>query len=336
MKIAIVIPNWNGEEYLSACLESLSAQTIPANILVVDNGSVDGSLAIIKENYPAVEVVALPRNYGFAGGVNRGIARALEQGAEYVALFNNDAVAYKDWLEHLVKVLDRNDDVGVATGKLLNAKGDSLDSTGEQYSSWGLPFARGRGEPANDKYDEDVYVFGATGGASLYRAKMLRQIGLFDEDFFAYYEDVDLSFRAQLAGWKILYVPGAAAYHNIGGTSGRIKGFTTYHSLKNLPLLLWKNVPWALMPIIWPRLVLVYILFLLSALARGQIWPVIKGFVMGIILLPKKLIQRRGIQKYRTADNDYIRSMIWWDLPPKADKLRHFRSRWYSLIRKEK
>jgi GT2 family glycosyltransferase len=331
-KTSVVVPNWNGRRVLPACLDSLLAQSLEAKIIVVDNASSDGSQDLLQETYPLVEVVSLAKNKGFAGGVNAGIKRAIELGADYVALLNNDAVADKNWLQNMANALEKNSDLGIVTSKICDAKKTHLDSTGENYSVWGLPYPRGRGEADIDKYDRQTVIFGASGGASLYRIKMLQQIGLFDEDFFAYYEDVDLSFRAQLAGWKVNYVPGAVAYHEIGATSGKIKGFTTYQTLKNLPLLLWKNVPWALMPRIWPRLVIAYSAFLLSALWRGQFWAIIKGLVMGTIYWPKKLVERYRIQKNRKVSASYINSLIIHDLPPAAKRLRRARSIWWSLI----
>jgi GT2 family glycosyltransferase len=299
--------------------------------VVVDNGSKDESLNIIENEYPGAVLIRHSKNKGFSGGVNAGIKYAIEQKATYVALLNNDAVAEKYWLTHLVEFLDNSPKAGIATSKICDDKKTHLDSTGDLYTIWGLPFPRGRGEPYSTKYDKDTWVFGASGGASLYRVKMLEGIGLFDESFFAYYEDVDLSFRAQLAGWKVGYVPNAEVLHEISATSSQIKDFATYHTLKNLPLLLWKNVPWSLMPKIWPRLVLAYGGFVASTLARGQFGALLKGLFMGIILWPKALAQRYKIQKNRKVYVSYINSMITHDLPPNADKLRVFRSKWWRL-----
>lgn len=334
-KTCVVIPNWNGARDLPDCLDSLLAQTLNPYIIVVENGSTDNSLEILQTKYPSVEVVALSKNHGFAGGVNAGIKKAMDDGAEYVALFNNDAVADKAWLKHLADFLDKNDSVGIVTCKILDAKNDFLDSTGDIYTVWGLPYPRGRKEPAGNKYDEDTIIFGASGGASLYRVKMLQEIGLFDEDFFAYYEDVDLSFRAQLAGWKIAYVPAAKAYHQISATSSRIKGFATYQTLKNLPLLMWKNVPAKLMLHVFPRFVFLYFMIWGRALSRGQLWTSTKGVLMSIMLWPKKLFQRRRIQKSRKVSVEYIDSIITHDLPPNAHSLRRLRSVWWKALRKK-
>lgn len=330
-KTSVVVPNWNGERMLPACLDSLLAQSLEAQIIVVDNASSDGSRELLQEIYPLVEVVSLSKNKGFAGGVNAGIKKAMEFGTDFVALLNNDAVAEKDWLKNLAAGLEKNPKLGIVTSKICDAKKTHLDSSGENYTIWGLPFSRGRGESDIDKYDSQTEIFGASGGASLYRVKMLQLIGLFDEDFFAYYEDVDLSFRAQLAGWKVGYVPQAVVYHEIGATSAKIKGFTTYQTLKNLPLLLWKNVPWALMPKIWVRLAIAYVAFLASALIRGQFWAVLKGLVMATIYWPKKMVERYRIQKNRKVPPSYINSIIIHDLPPAAKRLRRLRGAWRRL-----
>ena len=316
---------------LQSCLDSVMAQSLKAHVIVVDNGSVDGSADFIEANYPTIELIRHDKNRGYAGGVNPGFRRAQEMGAAYDAPFNNDAIADKDWLRLLVQYLDDKGDVGIATCKLLNGGQTYLDSTGDYYTTWGLPYPRGRGETDLDKYDDQTEIFGASGGASLYRVAMLDGIGLLDEDFFAYYEDVDLSWRAQLAGWKVAYVPQSRAYHQIGQTSGKIKGFTTYQTIKNLPLLFWKNVPSRLLPIIWWRFVLAYTAFVLSALARGQIVPTVKGWARMNMLLPKKLTERRRIQRQRKVSIDYIRSLLVWDLPPNAYKLRRLRSVWWRL-----
>jgi len=320
---AIVIPNWNGLDTLGCCLASL--EHTKAMVVVVDNGSVDGSVDFIKTNYPLVELIALPKNIGFAGGVNKGVLKVIDLGFEYVALFNNDAVATEAWLEHLVVKMRDNSSVGIATCKLINASSARLDSTGEAYTTWGLPYPRGRGEPISQRYDSSQTIFGASGGASLYRISMLKEIGLFDEDFFAYYEDIDLSFRAQLAGWKVWYEPRSIVYHDTGSTSRKIKGFTTYQTIKNLPWLLWKNVPARLLLKIWPRFFVAHLFFVFAALQRRQLWPVTKGLFIACLLFPKKLLERHKIQSTRKVSVEYIESIITFDLPPNATRLRKFR-----------
>lgn len=334
MKVAVVIPNWNGAELITTCLHSLEKQTIKAEIIVVDNGSHDESVQIIKSTFPKTLLQENHKNLGFARGVNQGIKKAMALDVQYVALFNNDAEADAQWLERLVRCLDEHPDTAIATCKFLNSDGKKIDSTSERYTVWGLSYPRGRDEPVSDKYDKQKLVFGASGGASLYRVEALKEIGLFDEGFFAYYEDVDISFRAQLAGWKVRYVPEAIATHQISATTGKIKGFATYHTIKNLPLLLWKNVPRKLLPTLLPRFIFAHKAFVFSAIARGEVWPAIKGVAMATWLLPGALVQRHRIQRKRKVSPAYIASILVWDLPPNAYKLRRLRTGWQRFLRK--
>ncbi len=329
MNISVVIPNWNGKDEIGKCIDSLLTQSLEPHIIVVENGSTDGSLEFLQKNYPQIELVVNQKNLGFAGGVNSGIQRALDSGAEYIALLNNDAVADKDWLKHLAAVLDEHPKVGIATCKLLNADKSRVDSTGDFYTTWGLPYPRDRNVSAESAQNKAGEVFGASGGASIYRTSMLREIGLFDKDFFAYYEDVDISFRAQLAGWKVFYEPKAEAYHQQGVSSNKIKGFTTYQTFKNFPLLFWKNIPGKLMAKILPRFTFAYLSILVSSVFKGRSWPAFKGLIVSLFLLPKKLLERRRIQKNRKVSVGYIESILVSDLPPNATKLRKVRA-WFT------
>lgn len=321
MKTAIIIPNWNGAGMIAECLESLRKQTLQTDIIVVDNGSTDDSVKIIEEQFPDVQLIKLAANAGFAGGVNAGIRRALDGGAEAVALFNNDAVAEPHWLRELTDSLQGHPKVGITTGKLLRSDGKHIDSTGDFYSTWGMPFPRGRNQLDDGSYDKAESVFGASGGASLYRAAMLDQIGLFDERFFAYYEDVDLSFRARLAGWDVFYVPGSRAYHHVGATSSKLGDFTRYHSIKNFLLLYTKNMPaW----LYWK-----YLPFFLYQFARTtarsvidvkpHVWLRSVGTFAG--LLPGVLQDRRQIQKNRKLSALEVERLLYKGRPPKIPML---------------
>jgi len=317
-QVYVIVLSYNSANRIGDCLGALKKQTCKHQLVVVDNASGDGSVELIQKDYPEAVLLTNSYNKGFAGGVNTGLRYAQEQGGRYAALINDDAVAEKDWLEKLVRFMEDNPKAGIAASKIIGAKDNILDSTGECYSVWGLAYPRGRGEKDAGQYDDQRWIFGASGGASIYRLKLLKQIGLFDEDFFLYYEDVDISYRAQLAGWKVGYVPEAIVHHEIGASSGQVKGLYTYHTLKNLPLLLWKNTPWRLMPKIWPRLVLAYSGFVLKALARGYFVPVLKGLAMGTVLWPKKLIERTRIQRSRKVSAQYIDSIIVHNFPPRS------------------
>lgn len=331
----VVIPNLNGGEELLEAVESLTKQTLEPYMIVVDNASTDGSVEALRKAYKKkVEIILHDVNKGYAGGVNPGLRRAIELGATYVAPFNDDAVADKNWLKTLVTYLDTHEKVGAAACKVLTFDKQRLDSTGDYYTNWGLPYPRGRREYDVGQYDSKKTIFAASGAASLFRVEALEQVGLFDEDFFAYYEDVDLSFRLQLAGWKVSFVPDSLVYHRIGMTSGRIKGFTTYQTMKNLPLLFFKNVPRTYLWRVGWRLWLAQTMFFARAVTRGQGWTALKGACKGLYLTGKKWPERRQIQKSRTVSNDYIWNIVVHDLPPNAHALRRLRSMWWKLLRR--
>lgn len=319
--VAVVIPNWNGADYIIDCLESLQKQSQKGLIVVVDNGSVDNSVDIIEKNFPEVVLLKQQKNLGFAGGVNKGIRYALDNGADLVALLNNDAVAEENWLKNLVDTSASSPNIGIVTGKLTRIDRILLDSTGENYSVWGMPFPRGRDQKDSGQYDDLEEVFGATGGASLYKTEMLKEIGLFDEEFFAYYEDVDISFRAQLAGWKVLYEPKAVAYHHVSATSSKLGSFTRYHATKNFYLLYAKNMPgW----FYWKYLPLFSIQSLrlaLSSLLKGGILPYLKGALKAHLLTVHVLRERHKIQSNRKVSANYIDKLLYKKRPPKITKI---------------
>ena len=330
----VVIPNLNGGEELLAAVKSLTEQSLEPYIIVVDNASTDGSAEAVAKRYPEVELIRNSRNLGYAGGVNPGLKRAIELHANYVAPFNDDAIADKRWLKQLVEYMEVHVRCGAANPKVMTADHERLDSTGEFYTIWGLPYPRGRREYNLIKYDTEAEIFAASGAASLYRVKALQEVGLLDEDFFAYYEDVDLGFRMQLAGWKAGYVPSSVVYHHIGLTSARVKGFTTHQTIKNLPLLMYKNVPKGMLRKVLPRLLVAQLLFTARAFTRGHGWAALKGHAICLWLFPKKLLERRDIQKNRKVSDDYIWGMLVHDLPPNAHALRRLRSLWWKLRRK--
>lgn len=327
MNVYLVVLNWNGRDFIGECLDSLLEQSYEAKVIVVDNGSVDGSVEYIEQKYPTVHLIKEDYNHGFAGGVNIGIKYAIKNGAEAVGLINNDATTDKEWLRHLVNCLSKNNKAGIVTCKFLMADSNNIiDSTGDIYTIWGLPYPRGRGQKDVGKFNKEEAVFGASGGASLYRIKMLKEIGLFDEKFFAYYEDVDISFRAQLAGWKVRYQPKAVAYHKLSQTSIKISGFTTYQTIKNLPLLFWKNVPTALLAKMVTRYFIAYSAIVISSLAKLRFIPLFKGLFMSVINLPYMFSQRYKIQRTKKISSEELEKILYHDLPPNAHKLRKIRS----------
>jgi GT2 family glycosyltransferase len=238
----VIIPSWNGRELLEVVLPSLAAQEFgDRTVLVVDNGSTDGSVDYLRENWPDVDVLALPENVGFAPAVNRGMAAA---DSELIALLNNDMELEPNWLSELVAELDRRPEAGSATSKLLDfADRGVLDGTGDILAWSGNANRRGRGEADEGQYDGDREVFSACGGAAIYRRAALEDVGPFDEDFFAYLEDVDWGFRARLLGWGSRYVPSSVAYHVGAATTRRTSDLELYLNRRNQIALVVKNFP---------------------------------------------------------------------------------------------
>jgi GT2 family glycosyltransferase len=295
--VSIVIPNWNGARFLRACLGSLRAQTYPAReVVVVDGASTDGSAELVRSDYPEVCLLVLSENRGFAGNVNAGIRRSR---GELVALLNNDAVADPDWLEELVGGFSDPRVGSCASKMLLVEPPDVLNSAGDFYSRDGLPGNRGVWEQDRGQYDEDQRVFGACAGAAAYRRSLLDDIGLFDERFFYQCEDVDLAYRAQLAGYVCRYVPSARVHHRLSATGGGT--LASYYCGRNFIWVALKNTPPSLLKRYWPRMLRAQARLALDALRharepaararlRGQ-WKALRE--MGGIIRARREVQRR-------------------------------------------
>lgn len=318
---------------IPATIASLQQQSMVGDIIVIDNGSVDGSLDYLRPLAKQNKIILIEhaKNLGFTGGVNAGFAYALKHKYDAVASLNNDAVADKNWLKYLWERLASHPKIAAVTCKILSENGKTMDSTGDLLSIWGLPYPRGRGEPTSKKYDQDTDIFGASGGATLFRCAALRDVGLYDPDFFAYYEDTDMSLRTRLAGWTIKLEPRAFVLHQISSTGNRVKGFTTLQTMKNLPWVIVKNIPLSLWWHIIPRFTLAYIMFFGRAIIDGRGLWALRGFLISLALLPKKLWQRRTIQKNRKITPAAVNALLLHDLPPNARKLRHLRSAWWRL-----
>ena len=332
--VLIVVLNWNGIKDTKKCLDSLLKQTYKNfKILVVDNGSIDDSLEVLRKieaENSLITVVANKKNKGFAGGVNSGINYAINHNIEAVALFNNDAEADENWLLELVQGLKQKD-AAVVTGLLLHQNGKTIDSTGDFYSIWGMPFARNRGDKTGEAPGSGS-VFGGSGGATLYKTSLFKEIGRFDESFFAYYEDVDMSFRAQLAGHKVYFTNKAIAYHKQGATSSKIPGFTVYQTFKNIPLLYTKNVPTGLLLPIGARLLLLYALIFGNAVKNGVGVPALKGWLASVgYFWTRSIWLRSTIQRNKKVSTGYINSIIFHDLPPYQTGIRALRKRIFHI-----
>ena len=222
------------------CLDSLSQSDFKSyEVIVVDNGSVDGSRQMIEEKYPWVRLVKNKSNMGFAIACNQGIKMAR---GDYISLLNNDIEVNPDWLAELYKGIERHPECGMGTSKMMFLHDrESFYSAGDLFHAWSAGGGRGQGEKDFGQFDREEYVFGACAGAGIYRRDMIKRIGLFDEDFFIFAEDVDLNLRAQLRGYKTVYLPKAKVYHIGTATVGLYSDRYVYLCKRNDIFVLIKN-----------------------------------------------------------------------------------------------
>ena len=317
-KTAIVVLNFNGWKDTQKCLAALADQTVQDfEIYLIDNGSKDESVKeLSKIKMPNLHFHKEKKNTGFTGGVNIGIKWAIKNNFENVVLLNNDANAKPEWLENLLKPLEKSPEIGAVTSLMLDKTGKFIDDAGDVYSTWGIPMLRSEGELKKNAPKSGL-VFGGTGGATIYRTKVFKTIGFFDEDFFAYNEDVDIDWRMQLAGFKVWYERTAVVWHKHSATSSKIPGFTINQVFKNLPQVFWKNVPFPMIIPIWFKFTLIYFMFMVYQIPKGGFKFAVKGFIQSIGLWPKALAKRRRIQKTKTVSNAYIASLLYHGLPLK-------------------
>jgi GT2 family glycosyltransferase len=245
--VTCVVLNYDGRHLLEVILASLAAQTYrPFDVLVVDDDSGDGSREYLAECWPDVQVLANARNVGVAASLNRGVAAAR---GELVALLNNDLELEPTWLEEMVAGLSRHPEAAAAACKLRRYHDrERLDGTGDVLTRRMVVLGRGHGELDRGQYDREEEVLSPTAGAALYRASALARVGAFDESFWAYFEDVDWGLRAQLAGMRCWYLPGAVAYHMGGATTGgdRNPAYLILHQRNRIGLIV-KDLPLALL-----------------------------------------------------------------------------------------
>lgn len=249
-RVSVIIPSWNGKELLEICLASLTKQTFKNfEIIVVDNGSTDDSVSFIEKFYPQTKLIKLPTNLGFAAAVNKGIKASF---GKYVILLNNDTKADKRCLEYLVKIADKHKDVGMVASKMLQFyQPDLIDSAGDYIDAAGHANNIGRGEKDCALFNKEGYVFLVNGGGSLFKMEVFEKVGLLDEDYFAYFEDVDIGLRAQLQGFKAYYQPKAIIWHIHKATSNRNKALTQYLQFRNMTMTIIKDFPRSLLLTDW-------------------------------------------------------------------------------------
>jgi GT2 family glycosyltransferase len=306
--VSVIVVNWNGAIFLKECLEALFRQTYPSyEVILVDNASSDSSVSSVRKGFPQTKVVELSENKGFTGGNVEGLKVAE---GEFIALVNNDARVDEKWLERLVEPMLRQPTVGICASRLLLEKGSRINSAGGAVTSAGVGFDRGFGE-AEEVYNKSEFVFGASGAAALYRRRMIEEIGFLDEEFFLYGEDTDLSFRAQLAGWKCAYVATATASHKWQGTSRRLSDVHVYYHNRNLEFVWLKNMPAKLMVRYTHHKMLQEMGSLRTYAFRLGKWrPFFRAKRDALRMAPGMLRKRKAIQRTKKVSDEYIESLL--------------------------
>jgi GT2 family glycosyltransferase len=295
----VVVLTWNGRRYLAPCLEALRKQTLAGlRVILVDNGSTDGTVDYVRAEFPEVQVVALAENIGFAAGNNAGIRAAT--GARYVLTLNNDTQAQPRWAEALVAAAEADPRVGiVASLMVFDDQPEVVDSAGIAAGWDGNGYNIGLGDPAG-AHAAPCETFGACAGAALYRTAMLDEIGLFDERYFIYGEDTDLAFRAQLAGWRSVFAPEAVVWHihsatMISGSPRKLfllQRNRWWTLAKDWPLGLFvRGLPW----IMWRDVASLGYALLVTRTLAG-----VRARLAALAGLPQALRERRRVQARRT------------------------------------
>ncbi len=309
MKVSVVIPNWNGIKFVGMCLDSMAHSTFKDfEVIVVDNGSTDGSRELIEEKYPHVRLIKLPENMGFARACNEGIKAS---DAEYICLLNNDIEIDPDWLGELVEGMERHPECGMGTTKMMFLdERDVFYNTGDLFHAWSAGGGRGQGEKDAGQYDREEYVFGACAGAGIYRRELFENVGIFDEDFFIFAEDVDLNMRSQLQGMKCVYLPKAKVYHIGTATVGLYSDRYVYLCKRNDIFVLIRNYSLKMyFKYLWTILKHQFgdIKYFTS---RGQGLVLLKSKIDALKMLSPMLARRFRIQSARTVPDSEIEKLV--------------------------
>lgn len=311
--ISLIVVNYNGEDLIRRCLESLLKQTYEdREIIVVDNASHDNSVSLVRREFPSINLIEHHVNSGFSGGNIIGLKAAK---GEYIALLNPDAFPEPQWLSCLEEGMRLDPCVGICASKLVIDGTDWIDSAGDGCTTASKGFKRGEMEPAH-QYHQMQYVFGACGGAALYRRVMIDEIGFFDEDFFLIHEDTDLNFRAQLAGWKCLYVPNAVVHHQVRSTIGADSNLAIYYSNRNADLVWIKNTPFGLMlRYLHHKILSDFGSLLFFGIRKKRLRVFIKSKLDVLKLLPRMLKKRRQVQAMKKLSNKEIANLLtsFWE-----------------------
>jgi GT2 family glycosyltransferase len=294
--ISIIIPNYNGERFLPACLDSIFSQDFSDfEVILVDNASSDHSVALVQLRYPTVTIIKNRMNRGYAGGGNDGIRSAF---GDYFLILNTDTVLCRNFLSIIHSSAKQKPEYGMYAPKILYPDG-MLHAAGCSASFSGSSWERGKGEADMGMYNIPCEVFSPYGAAALFSRELIDKTGGFDEDFFLYVEETDLAFRARLAGYRCWYEPGAAVTHHHGGTVGRTSDMALYYLHRNTLWYVLKCYPGLLFIFAVPFIIGRNGLAVLYYLYKGRGDIVIRAKIDAIRGLPLILRKRKGV--YRTA-----------------------------------
>lgn len=299
----IVVLNWNGRRWLDGCLGALAGERSDAvEVVLVDNGSTDDSIALVRERFPWVRVLALGRNVGFAQGNNEGAAGAT---AEYLVFLNNDTVVAPGWLAALTAPAEADPGVGLVTSRVLFMDDETIDSAGDGYLRAGGAYKINHGRPSSSAAASGE-VFGACGAALLVRRTLFERLGGFAAHFFMVYEDVDLSYRARLAGARVVYASDAIVRHAGSASLGRVSPDAVFYGQRNLEWTWIRNSP---RPVLL-RSALAHGLYMLAGCVayarRGLLRPWLRGKAAAIRGLPRAWADRRAIQAAAVVDAESL------------------------------
>lgn len=308
--VAVIIVNFNGGALLADCLQHLRAQTRqPDRVIVVDNASCDGSTDVLEQHHPGLELIRLPRNTGFAAANNLAARRA--DGMTWLMLLNPDAFPAPDCLERLLAAAAAHPECASFGARLVDAHDSTrLDGTGDVYHVSGLAWRRDHGRAVGEGTNEAGAIFGPCAAAALYRRAAFCAVGGFDEDYFCYFEDVDLGFRLQLRGYPSWYVPDAVVRHVGSALTGRRSAFSLYHGHRNLVWTWCKNMPGPLLCWYLPQHLLLNLGSVLWYAMRGQGAVLLRAKWDALRGLPRCWRQRREIQASRRVRSWLLRRIM--------------------------
>lgn len=331
-EISVIIVNWNGEHLLAACLSALQRQTFQDfETILVDNGSSDGSADFVRTKFPEVKLLALPENRGFSGGNIAGYEQAR---GELVVLLNNDTEAHPNWLKEIQRASRAYPKAGSFASKMMYYyERGRIENCGFDLAIAGTTLDLGRDELDGPDRNQPRFVFGACGGAAAYRRRMLDDIGFLDPDFFLIYEDVDLSFRAQLQGYECVYIPGAIVYHRYRASIGKAWARQVYFSQRNIEFVYLKNMPLGLILQSVPERLTYELGSALYFTRKGAGTHFLRAKLDVVRCLPRILRQRKQIQKKRKVTSSQLKAIMQKTLL--SNKWKKFRSAWSRPTQKE-